>query len=98
MVLYRSINLFKKQIKADKQSFSFSYIHGLSERNTFRVDITKEFIDRCFLGSSRLLRALEGNQNKNNCIVSNFYDKMKIPALFPHLFHTEKCFENFNLL
>ena len=26
---------------------------------------------------------LEGNQNKNNCLVSHFYKKLKFPALFP---------------
>ena len=43
-------------------------------------------------------RPLEGNQSKNNCLVSNFYDKLKSPALFSHLFRTEKSEGNFNLL
>ena len=42
-------------------------------------------------------RELEGNQNKNNCLVSNFYNKLKSPALFSHLFRMEKSAENFNL-
>ena len=33
---------------------------------------------------------LEGNQNKNNCLVSNFYGKLKSPAFFPPLPHGEK--------
>ena len=41
---------------------------------------------------------LEGNQNKNNSLVSNFYSKLKSPALFSHLFHMEKNAGNFNLL
>ena len=41
---------------------------------------------------------LEGNQNKNNCLVSNFYNKLKIPTLFLHLFRMKKRAENFILL
>ena len=41
---------------------------------------------------------LKGNQNKNNCLVSNFYDKLKSPAIFSHLFRTERSAANFNLL
>ena len=42
---------------------------------------------------------LEGNQNKNNCLVSNFYNKLKSRALFFHLFRTEKSAGNLcNLL
>ena len=44
------------------------------------------------------IEQLERNQNKNNCLVSNFYNKLKSPALFSHLFRTEKSAENFNLL
>ena len=40
---------------------------------------------------------LEPNQNKNNCLVRNFLDKLKSPALFSHLFRTEKSAGNFNL-
>ena len=43
-------------------------------------------------------RNLEGNQNKKNCLLSNLYDKLKSPALFSHLFRTEKRARNFNLL
>ena len=41
---------------------------------------------------------LEGNQNKNNCLVSNFYDKLKYLALFYNLFRKEKGAGNFTLL
>ena len=41
---------------------------------------------------------IEGNQNKNNSLVSNFYDKLKSPALFSYLFRTEKSVESFNSL
>ena len=44
------------------------------------------------------MNPLEGNPNKNNCLVSNFYDKLKSPALFSHLFGTEKTAGNFNYL
>ena len=44
------------------------------------------------------MNPLEGNPNKNNCLVSNFYDKLKSPALFSHLLSTEKSAENFNLM
>ena len=40
---------------------------------------------------------LEANQNWNNCLVSNFLDKLKFPALFSHLFRTEKRAGKFNL-
>ena len=36
---------------------------------------------------------LEGNQNKNNCFVIIFYDKLKSRALFSHLFRMEKSVE-----
>ena len=41
---------------------------------------------------------LEGNQNKNKFIKRNFYDKLKSPALFFHLYRTEKSAGYFNLL
>ena len=47
---------------------------------------------------SRVLEWLEENQHKNNCLVSIFYNKLKSPALFSHLFRTEKSAGNFNLL
>ena len=40
---------------------------------------------------------LEANQNKNNCLVSNFLDKLKSSTLFSHLFRTEKSAGSFNL-
>ena len=40
---------------------------------------------------------LEANQNKNKYLVSNFLDILKSPALFSHLFRTEKSAGNFNL-
>ena len=40
---------------------------------------------------------LEANQNRNNCLVSNFIDKLKSPTLFFHLVRTEKSAGNFNL-
>ena len=47
------------------------------------------------IGKSRFL---EGNQNKNNCLVRNLYEKLKSPTLFSHLLSAEKSTENFNLL
>ena len=47
---------------------------------------------------SKFFLFLEGNQNKNNCPVRNLYNKLKIPALFPHLLRTEKSAGNFNFL
>ena len=41
---------------------------------------------------------LEGNQNKINCLASNFYNTLKSRALFSHLFGTEKSAGNFILL
>ena len=38
----------------------------------------------------------EGNQNKNNCLVSNIYNKLKSPA--PFYLRTVKSAGNFNLL
>ena len=49
-------------------------------------------------GRGTRILSLEGSQNKKNCLVSNFYDKLKSPALFSHLFRTEKRLGNFNLL
>ena len=35
---------------------------------------------------------LEGNENKSNCLVTNFCNKLKYPALFsPPVSHGEKC-------
>ena len=42
--------------------------------------------------------SLEGNQNKYNCLVSNFYNKLKSRALFSHLFRTDKSAGKINLL
>ena len=39
---------------------------------------------------TKVCHTLEGNQNKNNCLVSNFYNKLKSCA--------EKSAGNFNLL
>ena len=40
-----------------------------------------------FLSSKQICtRRLEGDQNKNNCLVINFYDKLKSPTLFPTCF------------
>ena len=44
-----------------------------------------------------MFNRLEANQNKNNCLLSNFLDKLKSPALFSHLFRSEKSARNFNL-
>ena len=48
----------------------------------------------------KILKKLEANQNKNtahvHCLVSNFLDKLKSPALFSNLFRTEKVAGNFN--
>ena len=36
-----------------------------------------------------LCNLLEGNQNKNNLLVRNFYSKLKFAVFFSHLFRTE---------
>ena len=41
---------------------------------------------------------LEANQNKNNCLTSNFYYKLKFPALFSVRNRWEKGARDFNLL
>ena len=41
---------------------------------------------------------LEGNQNKNNCLVSNFYNKLEFPALFSVRNRLEKSAGKFDLL
>ena len=59
-----------------------SYICGI------RLIIESNFISNC----------LEGNQSKNSSLVSNFYYKLKSPALFSQLFRTQTSAGNFNLL
>ena len=65
------------------QAFRQSWVY--ESRNAFHLHVREQ-------------KELEGNQNKNNCIVSNFYNKLKSPALFSHLFRTEKSAGNFNLV
>ena len=43
-----------------------------------------------------IIWSLNANQNKNNCLVINFLDKLKSPALFSHLFRTGKSAGNFS--
>ena len=40
---------------------------------------------------------LEANQNQNNCLVSNFYNKLKFPALFSVRNRWKKSAGDFNL-
>ena len=49
-------------------------------------------------GRNVFLKYLEGNQNKNNYLVSNSYNKWKSRAFFSYLYCTEKSVGNFNLL
>ena len=46
---------------------------------------------------SSLNPQLQANQNKNNCLVSNFFDKLKFPALFSVRNRWEKRAGDFNL-
>ena len=42
--------------------------------------------------------SLEANQNKNNCLVSNFYNKLKFPALFSVRNRWKKSAGDYSLL
>ena len=52
----------------------------------------------CVLNRIKLeMSKLEANQNKNNCLVSNFLDKLKFPALFFLRNRWDKRAGDFNL-
>ena len=81
--LKRSLNenIFRSSLSHSNSSLLHSIVHYFS-----------------FLSNLQIFQTiLEANQNKNNCLVSNFLDKLKSPALFSHLFRTEKSAGNFNL-
>ena len=56
--------------------------------------ISKQSDENQILDNSQL----DGNQNKNNCLVRNFYNKLKFPALFSVQNGWQKSARNFNLL
>ena len=73
-----------------KQLYYWQFLSLIRTNKIANKNTHAEFL---FLSS----RHLEANQNKNNCLVSNFLDKLKFPALFSVQNRWEKRAGYFNL-
>ena len=73
-----------------------SYVE-LRNKIFFWVEIKYIPKSQAFLRPLLLQLVLEANQNKNSCLVSNFLNKLKFPALFSLRNWWEKRAGDFNL-
>ena len=84
MCTYTPANVSKSNISEYELCWENSPIIRM---DAYRIALTG-FV--CLLGKNKIhLDFLEGKTNKNNCLVSNFYNNLEISALFSQLFRTE---------
>ena len=65
-----------------KKFSNFLWKQGITTILNFVAISSKTPIFLIYYFQTEFLLCLEANQNKNNCLVSNFYNKLKFPALF----------------